>query len=75
MKHEYHKRGSEEVQLFLLRLEIQVNIWCGDNKVFKIYLRNDIDTVGVKAGCTFTGFSGSSFDGTKMSISAVLVEK
>ena len=37
--------------------------------------RNDIDTVGVKAGCTLTGFSDSSFSGKKMSISAVHVEK
>lgn len=39
------------------------------------FVRNDIDTVGVKAGCTFTGFSDSSFDGIKMSISAMLTEK
>jgi len=57
-----------------------MNITSGAQKKFNYFssdwkYRNDIDTVGVKAGCTFTGFSGSSFDGTKMSISAVLVEK
>ena len=25
--------------------------------------RNDIDLVGVRAGCTFTGFTGSKFNG------------
>eukprot|EP00092_Neocalanus_flemingeri_P047974 GFUD01054574.1.p1 GENE.GFUD01054574.1~~GFUD01054574.1.p1 ORF type:complete len:650 (+),score=133.34 GFUD01054574.1:3-1952(+) len=44
---------------------------------FSLYLtyRNDIDTIGVKAGCTFTGFSGSSFDGVQKSISAGVTEK
>jgi len=32
--------------------------------------RNDIETVGVRAGCTFTGFSDSSYNGERISISA-----
>jgi len=30
--------------------------------------RNDIDTIGVRAGCTFTGYSDSSFNGNRMTI-------
>merc|ERR1719431_401085 len=37
--------------------------------------RNDIDTVGVRAGCTFTGFSKSSYGGTSVTISAALTER
>merc|ERR1712012_933008 len=32
--------------------------------------RNDIDVVGVRAGCTFTGYSDSSFNGQRMTIRA-----
>jgi len=32
--------------------------------------RNDIDTIGVRAGCTFTGYSDSSFNGQRMTIRA-----
>ena len=32
--------------------------------------RNDMDVVGVRAGCTFTGFSGSSFDGNSVMVRA-----
>jgi len=31
--------------------------------------RNDIETIGVRAGCTFTGFSDSSYNGERISIS------
>eukprot|EP00092_Neocalanus_flemingeri_P021110 GFUD01022872.1.p1 GENE.GFUD01022872.1~~GFUD01022872.1.p1 ORF type:complete len:368 (+),score=71.39 GFUD01022872.1:55-1104(+) len=37
--------------------------------------RNDIDTVGVRSGCTFTGFSGSSFDGSRFSLTAGLTDR
>ena len=33
-------------------------------------LRNDMDVVGVRAGCTFTGFSGSDFDGNSVMVRA-----
>ena len=33
-------------------------------------LRNDMDVVGVRAGCTFTGFSGSAFDGNSVTVRA-----
>ena len=33
-------------------------------------LRNDMDVVGVRAGCTFTGFSGSDFDGNSVTVRA-----
>jgi len=32
--------------------------------------RNDADTIGLRSGCTFTGFTGSSFDGEKMIFTA-----
>ena len=32
--------------------------------------RNDIDTIGLRNGCTFTGFTGSSFDGDQMVLTA-----
>ena len=31
--------------------------------ISNIAFRNDIDVVGVRAGCTFTGFTGSQLDG------------
>ena len=31
--------------------------------ISNIAFRNDIDLVGVRAGCTFTGFTGSQLDG------------
>ena len=35
-----------------------------------ITIRNDIDVIGVRAGCTFTGYSDSSFNGQRMTIRA-----
>jgi len=32
--------------------------------------RNDADTVGVKRGCTFLGFTGSSYDGEQLVVTA-----
>jgi hypothetical protein len=32
--------------------------------------RNDMDLVGVRAGCSFTGFAGSSFNGEKVTVRA-----
>jgi len=32
--------------------------------------RNDMDTIGVRAGCTFTGYSDSSFNGNRIDIKA-----
>jgi len=32
--------------------------------------RNDVDTIGVRRGCTFTGFTGSSFNGERMILTA-----
>jgi len=37
--------------------------------------RNDIDTIGVRNGCTFTGFTGSSFDGNQMVVTAGTMDK
>ena len=37
---------------------------CGSHYISNIvFFRNDIDLVGVRAGCTFTGFTGSKLDG------------
>ena len=38
--------------------------------VIIITIRNDIDVIGVRAGCTFTGYSDSSFNGQRMTIRA-----
>lgn len=32
--------------------------------------RNDMDTIGVRAGCTFTGYSDSSYNGNRIDIKA-----
>ena len=33
-----------------------------------VLIRNDMDVVGVRAGCTFTGFSGSAFNGNSVMV-------
>ena len=38
--------------------------------VIIITIRNDIDVIGLRAGCTFTGYSDSSFNGQRMTIRA-----
>ena len=47
---------------------------CPDNFMFthaKLRLaRNDMDTVGVRAGCTLTAYSDSSFNGDRVDIKA-----
>ena len=47
---------------------------CLDNFMFthaKLRLpRNDMDTVGVRAGCTLTAYSDSSFNGDRVDIKA-----
>ena len=40
------------------------------NLIIIIIVRNDIDVIGVRAGCTFTGYSDSSFNGQRMTIRA-----
>jgi len=37
--------------------------------------RNDIDTIGLRNGCTFTGFTGSSFDGNQMVLTAGVTDR
>jgi len=37
--------------------------------------RNDIDTIGLRSGCTFLGFTGSSFDGNKMVLTAGVTDR
>ena len=37
--------------------------------------RNDADLIGLKNGCTFTGFTGSSFDGEKMIFTAGVTDR
>ena len=37
-----------------------------------VLIRNDMDVVGVRAGCTFTGFSGSAFNGNSVMVRAEL---
>ena len=44
--------------------------------IFKIVeFRNDADTIGVRHGCTFTGFTGSSFDGEQMVVTAGITDR
>ena len=37
--------------------------------------RNDADIVGVRSGCTFTGWTGTSFDGEKFSLTAGMSDR
>ena len=39
------------------------------------YGRNDMDTVGIRAGCTFTGYSDSKFNGNRIDIKAGLYDR
>ena len=32
--------------------------------------RNDVDTIGLRYGCTFSGFTSTGFTGNKMTITA-----
>ena len=47
---------------------------CLDNCMFTHVMlrlaRNDMDTVGVRAGCTLTAYSDSSFNGDRVDIKA-----
>jgi len=57
-----------------------LTIPAGTQRRFKYFssdwtYRNDMDTVAVAPHCTFTGFSGSSFDGTRMTVSAGMTER
>ena len=38
--------------------------------IIMVLTRNDMDVVGVRAGCTFTGFSGSAFNGNSVMVRA-----
>ena len=40
-----------------------------------ILLRNDMDTVGVRAGCTLTAYSDSSFNGDRIDIKATTIDR
>jgi len=53
----------------------QLNVTVGEQRSFSYFssdwsYRNDADVVGVRHGCTFTGFTGGSFDGDSFSLSA-----
>ena len=60
--------GQVLFQLIEMALVVVLNdnVWHGIHLSF----RNDVDVIGLKNGCTFTGFSGSSFDGNKMTFTA-----
>ena len=67
-----HPTRTAPLQMVHLLLEVQVwisehNVWLG----CKDYLgRNDMETVGVKAGCTLQLFSDSSFNHYTVGIEA-----
>ena len=44
-------------------------------KIEVFVFSNDIDTVGVRAGCTLTGFSEDGYTGDSISISAGITER
>jgi len=48
----------------------QLNYWSSDWKY-----RNDADLVGVRSGCSFTGWTGSSFDGDSFSLTAGMSDR
>ena len=37
--------------------------------------RNDMDTIGIRAGCTFTGYSDSKFNGNRIDIKAGMYDR
>ena len=37
--------------------------------------RNDIDTIGLRYGCTFTGFTSTGFTGNKMTLTAGPIDR
>jgi len=51
-------------------IQKQLNYWTSDWKY-----RNDADIVGVRSGCTFTGWTGTSFDGEKFSLTAGMSDR
>ena len=61
----------------------QLNYWSSDWKYrlvgFKFMRsfdpRNDADLVGVRSGCSFTGWTGSSFDGDSFSLTAGMSDR
>ena len=74
-----HRRGRTKIQIFLLLLHIQVLLeqywmWLISSKWnyakkwkwTNAKRRNDIDTVGVRAGCVLTAFEDSSFNGDQV---------
>ena len=64
-------RGPTQVPLLELRLGIQVSwLTTTTTTIIMVLIRNDMDTVGVRAGCTFTGFSGSAFNGNSVMVRA-----
>jgi len=48
----------------------QLNYWSSDWKY-----RNDADILGVRSGCSFTGWTGSSFDGDNFSLTAGMSDR
>merc|ERR1711971_181393 len=48
----------------------QLNYWSSDWKY-----RNDADILGVRSGCSFTGWTGSSFDGDSFSFTAGMSDR
>ena len=64
-------RRPAQVPLLELRLGIQVR-WLTTINSTMVLIRNDMDVVGVRAGCTFTGFSGSAFNGNSVMVRAEL---
>lgn len=59
----------------------QLNYWSSDwkyrsEKVSRTFdPRNDADLVGVRSGCSFTGWTGSSFDGDSFSLTAGMSDR
>ena len=52
-----------------------LNVTDGTQKNFYYFssdwgYRNDVDTIGVRNGCSFTGFTSTGFTGNKMVITA-----
>ena len=65
---------TETAQLLDVGLEVQVSLThlsFGE----EFCRRNDADIVGVRSGCTFTGWTGTSFDGEKFSLTAGMSDR
>ena len=72
------KDGEERWQLLFLFVIIQQFSSCCRNLYYfssDWRYRNDVDTIGLRRGCTFNGFTSTGFSGDKMTFTANETDK